>query len=191
MPRPFLLPVALIIALLSACGGPPEPPEKAAGQQASGLPRELEWEEMMPADYDPEEVLDRIYGEDMGDLGDDDPRAGEALAELRDAWNQAPVVEALDGQRVRLPGFVVPLEGDGERVSQFLLVPYLGACIHVPPPPANQTVYVQTESPEGVPAGLFDAVWVTGILSARRYSGTLAQAGYSLRSTRVEHYEVE
>lgn len=45
------------------------------------------------------------------------------------------VVAALDGQQVRLPGFVVPLEGDSKEVTTFFLVPYFGACIHVPPPP--------------------------------------------------------
>ena len=55
----------------------------------------------------------------------------------------APVVKALDGQSVSLPGFVVPLEGDSELITEFLLVPYFGACIHVPPPPPNQPIWIQ------------------------------------------------
>ena len=61
----------------------------------------------------------------------------------------APVVKALDGQSVSLPGFVVPLEGDSELITEFLLVPYFGACIHVPPPPPNQLVHVTIKG--GVP----------------------------------------
>ncbi len=52
------------------------------------------------------------------------------------------VNQKLDNQEVRIPGFVVPLEGDAKKITAFLLVPYFGACIHVPPPPTNQVVYV-------------------------------------------------
>ncbi|MFP3457944.1 DUF3299 domain-containing protein, partial [Psychrobacter sp. SIMBA_152] len=71
----------------------------------------------------------------------------------------APVVEALDGKKVRIPGYVVQLEGDADNVTEFLLVPYFGACIHVPPPPPNQIIHV--EYAEGVPyENTYDAVWI-------------------------------
>jgi hypothetical protein len=56
------------------------------------------------------------------------------------------VNKKLDEQEVRIPGFVVPLEGDAKTVTAFLLVPYFGACIHVPPPPTNQVIYVSVNS---------------------------------------------
>ncbi len=49
----------------------------------------------------------------------------------------------LNGSKVKIPGFVIPLEGDDKAVTEFLLVPYFGACIHVPPPPPNQIIYVK------------------------------------------------
>lgn len=91
----------------------------------------------------------------------------------------APVVKTFDGKRVRVPGFIVPLEGDAVRVTEFLLVPFFGACIHVPPPPSNQIVHVTF--PEGVEtASIYDAVWVTGIFSSEGWSGEIATVGYRL-----------
>src|SRR6187549_1707175 len=61
-----------------------------------------------------------------------------------------PALKALDGKSVRIPGYMVPLEDDSEIVSEFLLVPYVGACIHTPPPPPNQIVQVKMNSKKKV-----------------------------------------
>ena len=71
----------------------------------------------------------------LDSLNDADPRAMKALEQLRNAWNNAPVVSSLNGSRIRIPGFIVPLENQRGQVTEFLLVPYFGACIHTPPPP--------------------------------------------------------
>jgi hypothetical protein len=98
----------------------------------------------------------------------------------------APVVAALDGKRVRIGGYVVSLDFDATKVREFLLVPFVGACIHVPPPPANQIVYVKSEAGFEV-TGMFDPVWVTGTLKATTAHTGLAEAGYSLVAEKVEH----
>jgi hypothetical protein len=98
----------------------------------------------------------------------------------------APVVAALDGKRVRIGGYVVSLDFDATKVREFLLVPFVGACIHVPPPPANQIVYVKSE-PGFEVTGMFDPVWVTGVLRATTAHTGLAEAGYSLVAEKVEH----
>ena len=133
-------------------------------------PLELYWEDMVPADYQtPETPLS--HDSSMKQMGLD-----------------APIVESLNGKVVKIPGFVVPLEGDNETTSEFLLVPYFGACIHVPPPPANQIVYVKFS--EAVPIdNLYDAVWVTGILTTVGWEGDLATVGYSLAGTSVSPYD--
>ncbi len=101
----------------------------------------------------------------------------------------APVVKALDGQSVSLPGFVVPLEGDSEVITEFLLVPYFGACIHVPPPPPNQIVHVTIKG--GVPIdSLYDAIVVTGIISTETWSGEIAQVGYKMKAVGVAPFEL-
>lgn len=101
----------------------------------------------------------------------------------------APVVKALDGQSVSLPGFVVPLEGDSELITEFLLVPYFGACIHVPPPPPNQLVHVTIKG--GVPIdSLYDAIVVTGIIKTQTWSGEIAQVGYQMQAVGVAPFEL-
>lgn len=95
------------------------------------------------------------------------------------------VVEALDGRRVKIGGYVVPLDFDATKVKEFLLVPFVGACIHVPPPPPNQIVYVKSEAGFDV-KGSFDPVWVTGKMQTKVAFTGLAEAGYSLEAEKVE-----
>ena len=106
--------------------------------------RDLEWEELMPEGWDPLAALDALMGDDVQSLSDNSVRAIELFNAYQEAVRSAPVVHELDGQKVRLPGFVVPLDFEDTEISEFLLVPYFGACIHVPPPPSNQIVYVKT-----------------------------------------------
>ena len=112
------------------------------------------------------------------------------------AVHNATLVDALDGQDVEIPGYALPLEYTGTEISEFLLVPYVGACIHVPPPPANQIVYVRFE--EGFEsAGLFTPVVVAGRISTGRSSQSLSYVdgsadiavGYSLDATAIEIYD--
>ena len=101
----------------------------------------------------------------------------------------APVVKELDGKSVSLPGFVVPLEGDSEVITEFLLVPYFGACIHVPPPPPNQIVHVTIKG--GVPIeSLYDAIVVTGVITTETWSGDIAQVGYKIKAIGVAPFEL-
>lgn len=97
----------------------------------------------------------------------------------------APVVGALNGKVVQIGGYVVPLDFDATTVKEFLLVPFVGACVHVPPPPANQLVFVQV--PKGVKiSGLFAPVTVTGKMATTPSFTGLADAGYTLQAERVE-----
>ena len=89
------------------------------------------------------------------------------------------VVAELDGKRVRIGGFIVPLDFEATNVKEFLLVPFVGACIHVPAPPANQIVYVKVEKGLDV-RNTFDAVSVTGTIKTKVASTGLADAGYTL-----------
>ena len=86
-------------------------------------------------------------------------------AEIRDLRKKraTSVVGELNGTTIRMPGFVLPIEYDGTKVTEFLLVPWVGACIHTPPPPANQIVHVVVdESQARESKGIFEPVWVTG-----------------------------
>ena len=105
------------------------------------------------------------------------------------------VVDQLNGRDVRIPGFLLPLNYEGEKVTEFLLVPVVGACIHVPPPPPNQMVHVQYEQGFS-PSGLYDPVWVSGIIKTEHSTPDLAlvdgsaevNVGYMLQAGQVEPY---
>ena len=93
-------------------------------------------------------------------------------------------VEALAGKKVKLPAYVVPLQSDGESFKEFLLVPYFGACIHVPPPPPNQTIFAVDK--KGIKNQLFDAVWAYGTLQIETITSDLAESGYSMKVDKIE-----
>jgi uncharacterized protein len=95
------------------------------------------------------------------------------------------VVKELDGKRVRIGGYVVPLDFEATNVKEFLLVPFVGACIHVPPPPPNQIIYVKAAKGFDV-AGSFDPVYVTGTLTVASQYTCLAETGYSIDADKVE-----
>ena len=96
--------------------------------------------------------------------------------------------EELNGSKVKIPGFVIPLEGDDKIVTEFLLVPYFGACIHVPPPPPNQILYVKFE--KGAPIQqLWDVVYVVGKLKTQHISHEMAEVGYLLDGVGLEEYD--
>ncbi len=99
------------------------------------------------------------------------------------------VNKALEGAEVRIPGFIVPLQLDDKgRVTEFFLVPYFGACIHVPPPPPNQMVYVVMK--EGMQLdSMYSAYWITGKMTTRTKSTRLGAAAYTLAATAHEEYK--
>ena len=142
----------------------------------ASAPTELTWEELIP----PGVPYSEIIGE-----GDYDA-ANDTWRPVFDE-NATKVVEQLNGRRIKLPGFSIPLEFAGDGVTEFILAPYVGACIHVPPPPANQLVYVTTDAP--YPSGeLFDAIWVIGTIRAHATSTELAEIGYAIEAERIETY---
>lgn len=106
------------------------------------------------------------------------------------------VVPELEGEIVRLPGYALPLEFTEGGVREFLLVPYVGACIHTPPPPANQMVFVQLDE-EYVLESLYDPVWITGRIRTEQASRSLSYmdgqtdvaTGYAMNAMTIEPYE--
>lgn len=96
-----------------------------------------------------------------------------AIIETRKAASEA-VNTDLVGKIVRMAGYVLPLEFKDRKAVEFLLVPTVGACIHTPPPPANQIVHVVF--PDGIEVnGLYTPVWITGTMTAQ---SSLQQVGY-------------
>jgi hypothetical protein len=102
----------------------------------------------------------------------------------------------LDGETVRMPGYLLPLEYTGKKVTEFLLVPWVGACIHTPPPPPNQIVHVKLTEGYETSGGLFAPVWVNGVMRTESSSPELSlvdgsaniATGYALQASGVEPY---
>lgn len=111
---------------------------------------------------------------------------------------QTSMVKELDGQLVRMPGYLLPLEVSSAKVTEFLLVPYVGACIHVPPPPPNQIIYVKAAQDNGYDSKkIFEPVWVTGVISVKSMSKELylvdgssgIDIGYGMQADKIEPYK--
>jgi hypothetical protein len=158
-----------------------------AGEALSSAYREARWEELVPASWHPEKLFVEL---NLNELADDDPRVAEALEAFNKEWQNAPVNGEMHGQRIKLPGYVAPLDWENDaELKEFLLVPYFGACIHLPPPPANQIIYIKLEK---ALAGIrsMDAIWVYGTLMLERNdSGSMGSSGYGMLLDRVEPYE--
>ena len=146
--------------------------------------RVINWEELVPAGWDP---MAEFKGMDLNAMNDGDPRTLQLMKRLREVWDQAPANPALDGMSVRVPGFVVPLEEGKDGLTEFLLVPYFGACVHSPPPPANQIIHVL---PQPAAKGLrsMDAVWISGKLTRTRNDSYMGVSSWRLDAKSVEPY---
>ncbi len=149
-----------------------------------GPTRTIGWEQLIPAGWDPFKDLKAL---NLDTLKDNDPKAEEALQKMRKMWDNAPINPLVLGQSVRLPGYVVPLEDLPEGMKEFLLVPYFGACIHSPPPPANQIVHVVLDKP-AKRLRLMDVVWVSGPMSATKTDSHMGVAGYRIEARQVAPY---
>lgn len=166
-------------------GATPRPaePVKLPGRLIGAGVREIGWDDLMPEDWDPLKLLE---GRGLDAISDGDPRSEALMREIREQWDQAPTRGELEGLRIRIPGYVVPLDMLGGDIREFLLVPYMGACIHTPPPPANQIIQVVSARRQALQT--MDAVWVVGTLKVGRSDTRMGVSGYVLDATRIEPY---
>lgn len=149
-------------------------------------PQTLYWEELLP-----EGEIERL-----NELYDAQPPPGYDHSPDNPIMNTVPaqigtfnVVEGLDGKLVRIPGFVLPFEFSASgKISEFLLVPYFGACIHTPPPPPNQMVYVTAEKPKDL-GEQWNAIWAVGILRTQRHMNDVGNAAYTLEIQSWENFD--
>lgn len=139
-------------------------------------PAEIDWLDMIPPDElaelmaMPEQEVDHLGDTPTAMIGTD------------------RTVAAMDGVKGRLAGYIVPLDVDRQnRIRQCFLVPYYGACIHVPPPPGNQIVYVKPAKPvENVE--IWNPYWIEGTMHIRDEKNDVASASYSFEADDVRPY---
>jgi hypothetical protein len=145
--------------------------------------KEISWEMLLPKNWDPMKDLKNL---NLETLQDGDPRAMEALQKMRAAWDNAPVEPTMNGAKVRIPGFIVPLDTRNGILAEFLLVPYFGSCIHTPPPPSNQVIHVMPIKP--VKMQMMEAVWISGVLETTSADTVMGRASYQMKAMKVTPY---
>ena len=139
-------------------------------------PTEITWDDLIPPGVPYSEIV----------------AAGE-MDETNDIWqpvfdeNATKLNPVLDGAYIKMPGYIIPIDQSTDGVTSFVLVPYVGACLHTPPPPANQLVFVTTNKP-WPSDNLWDAVWVTGQMQHELQSTEVAETGYLLKAEEMETY---
>ena len=147
----------------------------------------IEWVNIMPADdlealMNPPDYIGQIVdgsSEDNMDPLNELAKDNEQVQRFQSALASTNIVEEYLGKKIRIPGFIVPLEGEDQTITEFFIVPFFGACLHMPPPPPNQIIHVQYET--GVELeNLYDAFWFEGTLSAKLISNDLGASAYAL-----------
>ncbi|MEM7431082.1 MAG: DUF3299 domain-containing protein [Pseudomonadota bacterium] len=152
--------------------------------------RELTWDDLIPEDAELVQQAPNT-GDNLDGYYDVEPGQGPDPFEdlMSSPVFPAGVVEELDGTTVKIPGFVVPLGFAEEgKIKDFLLVPYFGACIHYPPPPANQMVYVTTEKPIAIES-TWAPIWAIGELKTQFHRSELGSAEYTMKMDSIKEYE--
>lgn len=150
----------------------------AAAATASADVRHLRWADLLPAHLADTPIR-------PPQIDHDGPPALEQFSPWGDLPLEDILVPELDGRNVRLAGYVVPLGMNAaQRIDEFLLVPYFGACIHVPPPPPNQVVYVR--SSEGLDPARMHMAWIVeGAMQVATRRSALADAGYTIEARTI------
>ena len=174
-------PVALLAPVIGGIGLAHAQSTTSRGASSA---RTLTWEELVPKDWDP---MALFREKPTALIREGSSAEREMMKEMRDVWDKAPTRDELKGQRVRLPGYVVPLDMVGDKLQDFLLVPYFGACIHSPPPPANQIVHITLKKPQALRT--MDVVWVTGVMGIERQDTGMGVSAYAINADVVEPYK--
>ncbi|WP_370980893.1 DUF3299 domain-containing protein [Agaribacterium sp. ZY112] len=158
--------------------------------------QQVAWVDLMPEDdlealLNPPDYINYIEEGSGDDQLIDEPQ-GSLIDTAEDRYQQAlastRVIAEMDGRAIRIPGYIVPLEfNDEQAITQFFLVPYFGACIHSPPPPPNQMLYV--EHSEGLALDeLYDPFWISGVVKTSLKESDLGAAAYSMRLDYIDSY---
>jgi uncharacterized protein len=148
----------------------------------------IKWRQLMPPGWSPANYFSHAPFGTQRELEDTDPRARALLDKLIELGRDAPPLQSLQGRLVRIAGFVLPLDRSGDSISRFLLVPYQGACVHTPPPPANQAIVVDARHPLTVAQAAYP-LWVRARLELHLQRTPHMHAAYRMRDAAFEPFD--
>jgi hypothetical protein len=97
-------------------------------------------------------------------------------------------VKKLNGTKVKIAGYIVPLTDEYFVLNEFLLVPNAQACIHVPPPPPNLIVHVKLADPLPIEK-VFNPAWIIGTLQIHTTTSIYGSASYDMDDATMEEYK--
>ena len=168
---------------------------KASNLAKDATYTEIEWVDLIPEDdlhalENPPAYLNDIEDGSAEDSLTSQLKAGASPAEDRyqQALNSKQIRSEFNGRTIRIPGFIVPLEfNDQQTITTFFLVPFFGACLHMPPPPPNQIIYAEYEPGIRLEA-LYDPFWIEGKLSTTLVENDMATAAYSIDVVKISPY---
>lgn len=179
---------------------PPTPTKTNYWGVKEGDPLTLMWEDLMPEGSEEDlmreyeefySMLEQRYAANTTTLADADPYGAIAEGTEFDYMPQLgsfETVDELDGEYVRIPGYVVPFDLTSKmRQRTFLFVPYMGACIHTPPPPPNQIIFINADPPLRV-KDIWAPYWIEGTLSTQKTENDLGDTAYSMQMSSIEPY---
>ncbi|WOR14564.1 DUF3299 domain-containing protein [Hyphomonas sp. FCG-A18] len=180
----------------------PAPPASPYWGIEPGEPLPIMWDDLMPEGSEEEmlrqqdefyRMLEQRYMANSSRLADAAPLDGiEEGSELdfMPQFGTFDTVEEFDGQLIRIPGYVVPFDFNlRRRHDSFLLVPYMGACIHTPPPPPNQIIYVRADPSIRI-KDIWVPYWLEGDLQSEQVLNDTGDAAYSLALSKIEPYPI-
>jgi uncharacterized protein len=177
--RHLLAPLLLTCTalLFAPLAQPLSPPRKAL--PAPEVEVTLDWDDLLP---------DAEFGKEFQDTLPEHDYLGEGGMAAQQSGS-FEVRKELGNRKAKIPGFIVPLSiGADGLVKEFFLVPYFGACIHVPPPPPNQIVYGKSATGFRLKT-LYEPYWISGTLRAQSKGSKLGVAAYSMDVGTPVRYE--
>jgi len=146
------------------------------------------WDDLVPEGFHPETIFNRYKDQiEAAPEGSKEERVlyDKVMAE----YNSVGANPLLNGKKVRIPGYIAPLDIQGNKIGDFLLVPYYGSCIHSPPPPAHQTVLVNPDANKNISLDdTYRPVWVIGEIEVEEVETSLAKASYQIKNAQVTPY---
>lgn len=145
---------------------------------------QIDWAQLTPKNWDTAKEFAKF---DFSKFKDDDPQAEVELKKMQDAFNNAPIQKNMNGKKITISGYMVPLDVSTGEITDFLLVPFFGACIHVPPPPANQIIHVVTQ--KNVDLDVMGAITVQGVIQTTFINTPLGSSGYLMDNPTISAYE--
>ena len=170
---------------------------EAAAEQASTQSKklvkngflEITWEDLVAPGYDADSIIEK-YTPLIDELEHGSDAALELYKKMDAEFNSAPGNPEFASQKVSIPGFIAPLEQLNGLITEFLLVPYFGACIHMPPPPSNQTLYVKVAADYAIRnEDSYEPIWVSGELTMDGKTTDIGSASFQIDNALISKYQ--